>query len=56
MTCRELAKKKSENPLWMKRLMDWVTETLATPEPYSAYCILPPEKHRKAEDKSRTGV
>ena len=46
MTCRELAKKKSVNPLWMARLINWVKETLAKPEPYSAHFILPPEKKR----------
>jgi hypothetical protein len=56
MNCRELAKKKSVNPLWIRRLVNQVTETLAKPEPYSAHFILPPEKHRKTGDKSRTGV
>ena len=54
MNCRELAKKKSVNPLWIKRLANWVAETLAKPEPYSAHFIFPLEKHRKAGDKSRT--
>jgi hypothetical protein len=56
MNCRELAKKKSVNPLWKNRLIDWVLETLAKPEPYSAHFILPPEKHRKTGNKSRTVV
>lgn len=47
MNCRELAKKKSVNPLWIERLIDLVLETVAKPEPYTAHFILPPEKHRK---------
>jgi hypothetical protein len=56
MNCRELAKKKSVNPLWIRRLVNQVTEILAKPEPYSAHFILPPEKHRKTGNKSRTVV
>lgn len=56
MNCRELAKKKSEIPLWEGRMIDLLWETLKTPAAASAHFILPPEKHRKAEDKSRTGV
>jgi hypothetical protein len=46
MNCRELAKKKSVNPLWVKRLLGWLRETLAKPEPYSAHFIMMPEKKR----------
>jgi hypothetical protein len=56
MNCRELAKKKSVNPLWVKRVIGWVREILVKPEQYPAHFILSPEKHRKAGDKSRTGV
>ena len=55
MNCRELAKKKSVNPLWMGRMLLWVTETLAKPEPYSAHFIFPPEKHQKTGNKFKTG-
>ena len=54
MTCRELAKKKSVNPRWMTRMLEWVTETLAKPEPYSAHFIFPPEKHQKTGNKLKT--
>jgi hypothetical protein len=46
MNCRELAKKKSEIPLWQERLIDLLWETLKTPRASSAHFILPPEKKR----------
>lgn len=56
MNCRELAKKKSVTPLWMTRMLEWVTETLTNLESTdSARFIFPPEKHQKTGNKSKTG-
>lgn len=52
MNCRELAKKKSVNPLWMTRMLGWVTETLTGLKPSdSVRFIFPPEKHQKTGNK-----
>lgn len=50
MKCRELAKKKSECPLWMEREVDWIWEILTKPKPSSARVILEPKKGQKTPE------
>ena len=50
MNCRELAKKKSECPLWMERSVLWILEILTNPKPSSARVILEPKKGQKTPE------
>lgn len=50
MNYRELAKKKSEIPLWAERKIDWIWEILTKPKPSSARVILEPKKGQKTPE------
>ena len=50
MKCRELAKKKSDGPLWVEREIYWLWEILTKPKPSSARVILEPKKGQKTPE------